>query len=105
MVFIMGAEFEVMTEKREASNLFFPLAAGLGVLFCVTVLAVSAAMFGDPAAPVAIALDRYGGTILAVEVGGILMAGFAAMTVDRLRTLRRIRGERVEGEAESGEDE
>ena len=99
-MFILGGEVFEMNEKRDGSNLFFPLAAGLGVLFCVTVLAVSAAMFGDPAAPVAIALDAYGGAILAAEVGGILLAGFGAMTVDRLRTLRRIRGE---GEVASGE--
>ena len=66
-----------MIEKREAFNLFFPLAAGLGVLFCVTVLSVSAAMFGDPAAPVSPGREKQAG----YPIQGRLVA--------RLRRVRR----------------
>lgn len=64
-------------------NIFFRLAAGLVALFVVTIFALIATMFGDPAAPVAKLLDRYGMQLIVGEMFAILIVGTLAMTIDR----------------------
>ena len=72
------------------SNPFFPLVIAAGAVFVVTILAMLAAPFGDPEAPVAGWLDRYAGRLILVEVALILVLGFLALLVDRRRTVRRL---------------
>ena len=53
------------------------------MLFVVTIFALIAILFGDPAAPIAKLLDRYGMRLIVGEMCAILLAGTSAMTVDR----------------------
>jgi hypothetical protein len=64
-------------------NVFFRMAAILVALFVMTIFALIAIMFGDPAAPVAMWLDRYGMQLIIGEMCAILIVGTLAMTVDR----------------------
>jgi hypothetical protein len=64
-------------------NPFFPLVAGSGALFCVTVLALLAAPLSGTAAPAAAALERHAGWILTLEVTATLLFGFLALLADR----------------------
>lgn len=70
---------------------FYPVAA-MGALFCISVFAVTtAAVVGDPAVPLTRWLMRYGNALLLIEAGLLVATGLSAMTIDRLRTLRRLR--------------
>lgn len=80
-----------MSDHSEATNAFFRLVALAGALFVVTILALVAVPFGDPAAPVAQWLNRNGGVLIGAEVALILVLGFMAMLVDRRQTMRRAR--------------
>lgn len=64
-------------------NIFFRLAAGLVVLFVVTIFALIAVLFGDPAAPIAKLLDKIGMQLIVGEMCAILIMGTLAMTIDR----------------------
>ena len=70
-------------------NMFFRLAVAAVVVFVLTILALVAALFGNQQAPAARLLNNHGGVIIAVEVGAALLFAFLAMTVDRVRTLRK----------------
>ena len=74
------------TPKRV--SLLFQLTAAAAVLFIITVLAMVATVFGDPTAPAAKQLNQNAGKLIAIEVGAIMLLGFAAMTQDRRQTLR-----------------
>jgi hypothetical protein len=76
-----------MADSSRRRNPFFMLVAFLSALFVVTILALVAAVFGDPRAPAARLVDRYAGFALTVEVVGILMTGGLALAVDRRQTL------------------
>lgn len=76
-----------MSETRPPRNPFFPATAAFGALFAITILALIAALFGDPNAPMAKLLDRFVGWMLAAEVVGLLVTGFLALAVDRRQTL------------------
>ena len=67
-------------------NLFFRLAAGLVVLFVITIFAMIANLLGDPRAPVAQFLDRYALHFIIGETIGILITGTLAMTIDQANT-------------------
>ena len=69
-------------------NLFFRMAAGLVLVFVVTIFALIAILFGDPAAPVAKFLDRYGMQLIVGEMVAILVTGALAMTIDRWQASR-----------------
>jgi len=69
-------------------NIFFRLSALAVAAFIFTILALVAAMFGNPQAPPARLLKAYGGIMIAAEVGVILFTAFVAMAVDRIRSLR-----------------
>ncbi len=68
-------------------NLFFRIAAALVLIFVVTIFALIAILFGDPAAPVAKFLDRYGMQLIVGEMIAILVVGALAMTIDRRHPL------------------
>ncbi len=77
-----------MTESNERLNIFFRLAAISAVAFIVTVLAMTAVLFGNQNAPVARFLNEYGLQVIAVEVALTLTTGLAALTVDRMQITR-----------------
>ena len=79
--------------NRPARNPFFLLTAILAAIFVVTNLAFVASMLGDPLAPLAQLLDRYGTMLVVIEVVAILIAGLLALTIDRAQTLRAQRSE------------
>jgi hypothetical protein len=76
-----------MAEPKPARNLFFPLTILFGGLFSVTILALLAAIVGDPHAPLAQFLDRFAGWLLTVETLGALSCAFLALLVDRRQSL------------------
>ena len=80
-----------MPNPARTSNPFFALAAFSTALFVVTILALVAAMLGDPRAPINRFLEAYGGGVIAVEVPAILITGFLALALDRRQTLAAIR--------------
>jgi hypothetical protein len=69
-------------------NLFFRIAAGMVLVFVITIFALIAILFGDPAAPVAKWLDQNGMRLIIGEMCAILVTGALAMTVDRRQALR-----------------
>lgn len=71
-------------------NPCFLLVALFSAAFVVTILALVAAMLGDPAAPVNRWLDQHGGTLIAAEVAAILATGLLALAIDRRQTIRRL---------------
>lgn len=77
-----------MMPVSRARNPFFRLVVLATVAFVVTILALVAAMLGDPAAPVNRLLDRYGGVLLAGEVVTIGLAGLLALVLDRWQTVQ-----------------
>lgn len=77
-------------------SLFFRLAAVATTVFVITVMALIAAEFSDPQAPVAKFLKRSGGTIIVAEVAMMVVLSFVAMAVDRWRTLRRLGSQKPE---------
>jgi hypothetical protein len=70
-------------------NIFFQLAVAAGVLFILTVFALTAMIFSNPRAPLSKFLDDHGETLIAVEVAATLAFGFCAMALDRRQTLRQ----------------
>lgn len=77
-----------MSDEAKPPNVFFRLALGSGVLFVLTVLALTASVFGDQRSPPARFLADHGGAVIAAEVAATLVFGFWAMALDRVRTLR-----------------
>lgn len=68
---------------------FYPVII-LSTIFCVTIFIVIAATFGDPSIPVNQWVNKNANTILIVETVMLLVAAIGAMTVDRVRTLRKL---------------
>ena len=68
---------------RSRINIFFRLAAALVAVFVITIFSLIAAVFGDPAAPMALLLDKIGLQLILGEMFAILIVGTLAMTVDR----------------------
>lgn len=88
------------------SFLFQLTAAAVG-LFVVTILALGADLFGNPNAPVAKFLSRYGTHLILAEVALILVLGVAAMRYDKIPPLQPPMGPSPPGEqtAESSGEE
>lgn len=91
---------EVRTEP-DPGRVVFAAVAPCGAIFVVTILAMIAAAFGDPASPVSRFFDEHGMTIIVVEAAITIGVTLLAMTVDRWSTVRRTRGG---GDTESGEN-
>ena len=72
------------------SRVLFFLTAAVTTAFVITILAMIAMMLGEPTAPVNLWFEKHGGTLMLVEVIGIVLFGFAAMTADRRETLREL---------------
>lgn len=70
----------------------FHVTAGATTAFIVSVLAMVATLFGDPAAPINGWINDYGAMVLMVEIIAIGVFGFAAMANDA-RQMRRERQE------------
>lgn len=70
-------------ENAPKTNVFFRLTAVATVLFAMTVLALTATLFGDSRAPIHGFLSHYGGMLIAGEVAVALSCGFVAMAIDR----------------------
>lgn len=83
-----------MSDSSSQSNVFFSLVVIASGTFVVTVLAMVATLFSDPAAPVTQFFNEHGGTLIAVEVVAILLLGGLAMMIDRWQTLRKLKQER-----------
>lgn len=77
-----------MRRPGSPAGLLFRLIIPATALFVITILAVIACVFGDPRAPAAKWLDQYANLLLTIEFGMIIALALAAMTVDRIRTLR-----------------
>ena len=72
------------------SRVLFFLTAAVTTAFVITILAMISMMLGEPTAPVNLWFEKHGGTLMLVEVIGIVLFGFAAMTADRRETLREL---------------
>ena len=70
------------------SRVLFSLTAAVTTAFVITILAMVSMLLGEPTAPVNLWFERHGGTLMLVEVIGIVVFGLAAMTADRRETLR-----------------
>ena len=76
------------TKKNSPRDTLFWLLVPAVAAFIITILASTAALFGNPEAPVARLLDQYGGTLLLVEFVVIVALCIAAMTADRVSHTR-----------------
>ncbi|MGQ0637411.1 MAG: hypothetical protein ACT4QC_22625 [Planctomycetaceae bacterium] len=90
-----------MSKSSPRRNPFFPLAAFLSALFVTTILALVAAMFGDPQAPAAGLVEKYAGHVLVAEVVAILVTAWLALVVDR----RQNRADRLAAAAGTSADD
>lgn len=73
----------------ERLNVFYRLSVTAVVALIVTVLAMVAGLWGNPAAPVNAFLAAQGGVLIAWEVFFSLLFGLSALAVDRRRTAER----------------
>ncbi len=83
-----------MSSTAPPSNPFFRLVTVAGFLFVVTILAIVAAFFAKPDSPLVEFVDRFGTHLIFWEVIIVLMAGFVALMVDRIQTLRHLNRQR-----------
>ena len=74
--------------RRTRQNPFFGMALFSAAIFVLTILAMVAAIFGDPRAPVAKFLEAHGGRLIAAEVVATLILGFLALALDRFQSRR-----------------
>lgn len=72
---------------------FYPVIL-FSTLFCISIFIVIAATFGDPTIPVNQWVNRHANVVLLVETVLLMFAAIGAMTVDRIRTLRRLAAEK-----------
>ena len=70
-------------QKPERFNPFFRLVIVSAGFFVVTILAITATIFGETNSPVPRFLIRHAGTLITVEVLVTLVAGLLALAVDR----------------------
>ena len=78
-----------MKRPGSPAGLLFRLIVPATALFVVTILASIACLFGDPRAPVAKWFEAHVNTLLIGELVVVVVLTLLAMTVDRIRTLRR----------------
>ncbi len=93
-----------MRPPQTKPTLFFRLIVPATVVFIMTILALIAALFGDPSAPVSIWLDANGNKLLAWEFCIVLALAFLAMGIDRSRTLRGIHEPPIEHDTKAPDD-
>ncbi len=73
----------VSASEHQPPGLLFRLAAGAALLFVITILALIATLFADPAAPVNQWLNLWGSLLLILEVAAIFGFGLGAMFRDQ----------------------
>lgn len=72
----------MMAGTARGPGWLFHVTAGATTAFIVSVLAMVATLFGDPAAPINGWINDYGAIVLMVEIAAIGVFGFAAMAND-----------------------
>ena len=82
------AQHPSILKAARMSRILFALTAVVATAFVITILAMVAMMLGDETAPINQWFEKSGGTLILVEVAGIVLFGLAAMTADRRETLR-----------------
>lgn len=82
-------------DARRDRMTFYPVIV-LAALFCVTIFMVIAATFGDPANPANRWMNANANSLLIGESILLVVAAVAAMTIDRVRTLRQLGAARDE---------
>jgi len=80
---------------------FYPVAV-VGAVFCMTIFAVISAAFGNSQAPMNAWLNRHSTPLLLWETGLLVVTGIGAMTIDRIRTLKRLKAQAEETAVEEG---
>lgn len=78
---------------------FYPVVL-MSTIFCVSIFIVIAATFGDPLNPVNKWINRNANAFLLGETVLLMVSVLVAMTLDRMRTLRRL-ARRQEAEPQS----
>ncbi|MDP1798730.1 MAG: hypothetical protein Q8K78_14645 [Planctomycetaceae bacterium] len=71
-----------MATSARGPGWLFHVTAGATTAFIISVLAMVATLFGDPAAPINGWINQYGAYLLLVEIVAIGVFGFAAMAND-----------------------
>jgi hypothetical protein len=79
-----------MRKPGSPASLLFRLIIPVTALFIITILALIATLFGDDRAPVAQFINQYGNSLLIIEFLAIVALTLAAMTADRLATLKQL---------------
>jgi hypothetical protein len=74
-------------------SLLFQLLIPSTAIFIITILSLIAVLFSDQRAPLAIFLNKHGNSLLAAEFVVVILLSFLAMAVDRIQTLRGMKGE------------
>lgn len=93
-----------MRKPGSPASLLFRLIVPAAAAFVITILAMIAMVFGDERAPLAQVINRYGNAALVIEFAVVVVLALAAMTADRLATLRQLRSQSTATRATSGDD-
>lgn len=80
-----------MRRPGSPASLLFRLIIPATAAFVITILALVAVVFGDDRAPLARVINRYGNVALVIEFLMIIVLTLAAMTADRLATLKQLK--------------
>ncbi|MEY3176411.1 MAG: hypothetical protein RLZZ436_4325 [Planctomycetota bacterium] len=80
-----------MRRPGSPASLLFRLIVPATAAFVITILAMIAVLFGDDRAPFARIINQYGNLALVLEFIAVVVLTLAAMTADRLATLRQLR--------------
>ncbi|HET6423365.1 MAG TPA: hypothetical protein VFG20_06760 [Planctomycetaceae bacterium] len=81
-----------MANPPRGPGILFHLTAAATTAFIISILAMVATLFGDPAAPINLWINDYAGAVLGIEIAAIAVLGTAAMMNDA-RVTRRERQE------------
>lgn len=79
-----------MRKKGSPASLLFRAIVPATAAFVITILALIATLFGDDRAPLAQFINRYGNSLLVAEFILIVALSLAAMTADRIATLKSL---------------
>lgn len=71
-----------MTTAPRGPGILFHLTAGATTAFIITILAMVATLFGDPAAPINEWINQHAAKVLGVEILAIAVLGTTAMVND-----------------------
>ena len=93
-----------MRKPGSPASLLFRLIVPAAAAFVITILAMIAMVFGDDRAPLAQVINRYGNVALVIEFVVVVVLALAAMTADRLATLRRLRSNSSSTQGAAGDD-